>query len=52
MNIHPQASEKSRIYHSELDEIVRQRDEHRIKDSLQERQQSVEVTLNLNELNP
>jgi len=43
MNIPRNASEKSRLYHTELDEIIRQRDEHRKNDSVQQRQQSVEV---------
>ncbi|XP_065053556.1 uncharacterized protein LOC135682548 isoform X1 [Rhopilema esculentum] len=42
MNIHPQASDKSRQYHNELDEIVRQREERKKKDSLEQRQKSVE----------
>ena len=42
MNIPRNASEKSRLYHTELDEIIRQRDEHRKNDSVQQRQQSVE----------
>ena len=45
MNIHPQASDKSRQYHNELDEIVRQREERKKKDSLEQRQKSVEVNL-------
>ena len=43
MNIQPQATEKSRVYHNELDEIVRQREEQRKNDTLQQRQRSVEV---------
>ena len=44
MNINPQASEKSRIYHHDLDEMMRERAEQQKKASEEQRERSVEVT--------